>query len=260
VRRFIALIYGLAAYLVFGCVFLYTVGFVAGYGVPKSVDSGRIAPVGEAVVVNLVFLLLFAIQHSLMARAQFKAWFTRFVPKPVERSTYIMLSNLALILLCWQWRPIPYVVWGIQQPLLAWTLIGASLLGWLIAVTSTFLINHFQLFGLEQVANNLAGRQMPPPRFRTPLFYKFVRHPLYLGFIIAFWATPMMTIGHLMLAAFMTAYILVGATLEERDLLELFGDEYRRYQARVSMLMPWRRSADAKTALLGRASGSPRER
>ena len=154
----------------------------------------------------------------------------------------MLLASLALLLLCWQWRPMPSVVWHVSNPELASAIIGLSFVGWLIVLTSTFLINHFELFGLHQVTNNLAGRPMAAPRFRTPLYYKFVRHPLYLGFIIAFWATPTMSVGHLLFAAVTTAYIVVGALLEERDLIEVFGDEYRRYRQRVSMLIPWRRA------------------
>jgi len=178
----------------------------------------------------------------VMARKPFKQWWTTIVPASVERSTYVLFSSLALILLFWQWRPMSAVVWQIADPRIAAAVVGLSAVGWLIVLTSTFLINHFELFGLHQVANNLAGRPMPTPRFRTPLYYKLVRHPIYLGFIIAFWAAPTMTMGHLLFAAVTTAYIVVGASLEERDLIEVFGDEYRRYRGRVSMLVPWRKS------------------
>jgi methanethiol S-methyltransferase len=211
--------------------------------VPKTIDSGASTSLTEALIVNLLLMSLFAIQHSVMARPQFKQVWTRLVPKSVERSTYVLFASLALALLCWQWRPMPTVVWNAENHNIAVALIGLSLVGWLIVLTSTFLINHFELFGLHQVANNLTGRPMPAPRFRTPLYYKFVRHPIYLGFVIAFWATPTMTLGHLLFAAVTTAYILVGILLEERDLVDVFGDEYLHYRDRVSMLLPWRKSA-----------------
>jgi protein-S-isoprenylcysteine O-methyltransferase Ste14 len=242
IARSIALLYGLVAYLIFFVTFLYAVGFVSGLLVPKTIDTGSVVPMTEALIVNILLMSLFAVQHSVMARKQFKQWWTRLVPKSIERSTYVLFSSLVLVLLFWQWRPIPTVVWQINDPQIAMTITGLSFVGWLVVLTSTFLINHFELFGLHQVANNLAGRPMPAPRFRTPLYYQFVRHPLYLGFIIAFWAAPTMTIGHLLFAAVTTAYIIVGILLEERDLIDLFGDDYRRYKDRVSMLVPWRKS------------------
>jgi protein-S-isoprenylcysteine O-methyltransferase Ste14 len=240
---FIALLYGIVAYVTFAATFLYAIGFVSDRVVPKTIDSGAAGPVAEALVINLALMAIFAIQHSVMARKQFKRWWTRYVPPSVERSTYVLLSSIALILLFGNWRPIPTVIWQIDHPQLAIAITALALAGWLIVLSSTFLINHFELFGLHQVANNLAGRQLPAPRFQTPLYYKLVRHPLYLGFIIAFWATPTMSAGHLLFAAVTTAYILVGIVLEERDLVDLFGDEYRRYKSRVSMLVPWRKSA-----------------
>ncbi len=242
ISRIIAFLYGIVAYFLFFVTFLYAIGFVSRIGVPKTIDDGAVRPAMDAAVVNLILLSIFAVQHSVMARRQFKEWWTQFVPKSVERSTYVLLSSLALALVLWQWRPIPTVLWQIDDPQIAMAVTGISLLGFLIALTSTFLINHFELFGLHQVANNLTGRSMPAPRFRTPLYYQFVRHPLYLGFIIAFWVAPTMTIGHLLFAGVTTAYILVGILLEERDLVDLFGDDYRRYRERVSMLVPWRKS------------------
>ena len=241
--RFIAFLYGLACYALFFVTFLYAIGFVMDLGVPKTIDSGTVVPSAEALIVNLLLMAVFAVQHSVMARKQFKAWWTQFVPPQVERSTYVLLASLALVLLFWQWRPMPVPVWQIADPYLAVAVTVLSFIGWLIVLTSTFLINHFELFGLQQVVNNLAGRSASAARFRTPLYYKFVRHPLYLGFIIAFWAAPTMTVGRLLFAAVTTAYIFVGILLEERDLVELFGDEYRRYRQRVSMLVPWRKSA-----------------
>jgi protein-S-isoprenylcysteine O-methyltransferase Ste14 len=241
--KFIAFLYGLVAYFAFFGTILYAIGFVIGLVVPKTIDSGAASSTTQAVVVDLLLMSLFAVQHSVMARRQFKEWWTQYVPKSVERSTYVLLASLTLMLLFWQWRPLPAIVWQIEDPDVAVAIAAVSLVGWVIVFTSTFLINHFELFGLHQVANNLTGRAMPAPRFRTPLYYKFVRHPIYLGFIIAFWAAPTMTVGHLLFAAVTTAYIFVGILLEERDLIDLFGDDYRRYRERVSMLLPWRKSA-----------------
>jgi methanethiol S-methyltransferase len=241
--RIFAFIYGLAAYLIFFGTILYAIGFVTGLAVPKTIDTGAVAPLAEALIVNILLMGLFAVQHSVMARKSFKNWWTRYVPKPVERSTYVLLSSLALVLLFWQWRPMPAVIWQVTDPNIASAILGVSLVGWVLVFASTFLINHFELFGLHQVANNLVGRDMPAVRFMTPLLYKLVRHPLYLGFIIAFWVAPVMTAGHLLFAAVTTAHIFVGIFLEERDLIDMFGDEYRRYRERVSMIIPWRRPA-----------------
>jgi protein-S-isoprenylcysteine O-methyltransferase Ste14 len=242
VRRLIAFLYGVVAYVVFFVTFLYAIGFVEDLLAPKTIDGEAAGSTARALMVNLMLMSIFAIQHSVMARPQFKRWWTKFVPPSVERATYVMLASLALALLIWQWQPLPTVVWQIDDPRIATAVTGLSFVGWLIVLTSTFLINHFELFGLHQVASNLTGRPMAAPRFRTPLYYHFVRHPIYLGFIIAFWAAPTMTIGHLLFAAVTTAYIIVGIQLEERDLIDIFGDQYRSYKSRVSMLVPWRRS------------------
>jgi methanethiol S-methyltransferase len=240
--RFIAFLYGIASYVAFFVTFLYAVGFVSGLVVSKTIDTGTVVPVVEALIVNLLLMSVFAIQHSIMARKQFKQWWTQYVPKSVERSTYVLLASLALALLFWQWRPMPTVVWQVANPAIANAIIGLSFIGWFLVLVSTFLINHFELFGLYQVANNLTGRDMPVMRFKTPILYNFVRHPIYLGFIIAFWAAPTMTVGHLLFAAVTTAYIFVGIFLEEHDLTELFGDDYRNYKRRVSMIIPWQKS------------------
>ena len=240
--RFVAFVYGLAAYALFFVTFLYAIGFVTRLGVPKDIDGGTVGPLVESIVINVLLMSVFAIQHSVMARPVFKRWWTRIVPNSVERSTYVLFATLALILLLWQWRPIPQVVWSVTNPGIAAVVTAVSLFGWLLVLLSTFLINHFELFGLHQVINNARGKQMPPARFKTPALYRMVRHPIYLGFIIAFWAAPTMTVGHLLFAAVTTAYIFVGIFLEERDLTELFGDEYRRYRQRVRMLLPIRKA------------------
>jgi protein-S-isoprenylcysteine O-methyltransferase Ste14 len=219
-----AFLFGAVAYLTFLFTILYAIGFVEGLIVPKAIDTGAKSPVFGALAINLALMSLFAVQHSVMARSSFKQWWTRFI-----------------LLLFWQWRPMPAVIWDVEEPEMAAVIVGLSFVGWVIVFTSTFLINHFELFGLHQVANHLAGREMSPPVFRTPLLYKFVRHPIYLGFIIAFWAAPTMTAGHLLFAVVTTAYIFVGILLEERDLTAMFGDDYRRYRKRVSMLLPWRK-------------------
>ncbi len=237
--KLMAFLYGIVAYLAFAVTIVYAIGFVVGLVVPKTIDSGTVVPLTEAIVVNLLLMSLFAVQHSVMARPQFKKWWTQFVPVAVERSTFVLFSSLALLLLFWQWRPIPAVVWQVSNPQVATLLLGLGLFGWLLVFISTFLINHFELFGLHQVANHLAGKPMPAVHFRTPMLYNLVRHPIYLGFIIFFWATPVMTAGHLLFAAVTTAYIFVGIMLEEHDLTAVFGDEYRRYRQRVAMIVPF---------------------
>src|SRR5262245_56547474 len=220
-----ALLYGLASFLVFFVTILYAIGFVMGMVVPKTIDTGAKTPVIGAVVINLLLMSLFAVQHSVMARPRFKAWWTQFVPKPIERSTYVLLASSILLLLFWQWRPIPHVLWQVNDPDFAAVVAVIALAGWVLVFGCLFLLSHFELFALWPVGNHLVDRAASPARFRTPLFYKFVRHPLYLGFIIAFWAAPVMTVGHMLFAAVTTAYILVGVWFEERDLVEMFGDQ-----------------------------------
>ncbi|MGY3618553.1 methanethiol S-methyltransferase [Bradyrhizobium sp. USDA 10063] len=243
--RIASICFGLVAYAIFLGTLLYMIGFVFGAVVPKSIDSGPAAPTLEAVIVNLLLLSLFALQHSVMARRTFKQWWTRFIPKAIERSVYVFLSSLALLLLVWQWRPIPATIWSVVDPTAATALTALSLFGWLIALFASFQINHFELFGLQQVIANRTVSTVGDARFKTPFLYRLVRHPLYLGFIIAFWSTPTMTAGHLLFAAVTTAYIFIGASLEERDLIALFGDQYRQYRQRVAMLVPWPRSIKA---------------
>jgi protein-S-isoprenylcysteine O-methyltransferase Ste14 len=237
---FASLLYGVIAYLLFLGTFLYAIAFVGNMPVPKTIDSGQAGPIIPALIIDLLLLGIFAIQHSVMARPGFKRWWTRFVPQPVERATYVLLASLALLLLYWQWQPIQQPVWSITGSLGRVVTQAIFWSGWALVLLSTFLINHFELFGLRQVYARLRGKMLPEPVFRTPFLYKRVRHPLYLGFLLAFWATPYMTVGHLLFAIGTTGYILIGIYLEERDLIGLFGDQYRRYQQQVSMLIPMR--------------------
>lgn len=227
-------LYGLAAYFVFFGTFLYAIAFVGDFPVPKTIDSGDAGPVMAAVAIDLLLLGLFGLQHSVMARPGFKRWWTRFVPKPIERATYVLLASLALALVFWQWRPIPAPVWAITNPAAAAAVQAVSWLGWATVLLSSFLLDHFELFGLRQAF----ARAAHDPKFRTPFLYKLVRHPIYLGFLLAFWAAPSMTAGHLLFAAATTGYILIGIRLEERDLVDTFGGSYCVYRQQVPMLVP----------------------
>jgi protein-S-isoprenylcysteine O-methyltransferase Ste14 len=236
--RSLVLGYGVLAYLIFFGTFLYAVGFIAQLVVPKTINSGATASTGQALLINLALMSLFAVQHSGMARQSFKKLFAAFASPALERSTYVLLASLSLVLLFWQWRPITAIVWEIETPMAAYAAVAGSFAGWLVVLYSTFLISHFELFGLTQVVSHFAGRLAEPMKFRTPGLYRLIRHPIYLGFIIAFWSTPTMTLGHMLFATVTTAYIFVGIWLEERDLVTLFGDQYRHYRQKVAMLIP----------------------
>lgn len=237
-KRFVFFIYGIVCYLIFFVTFLYAVGFVDNLAVPKTIDKGYQGGTAYAWLVNILLLSLFALQHSIMARPEFKKWWTRFVPSAIERSTYVLFASASLILLFVFWRPLADVVWDVQNTFLSGLLIGLYFFGWFIVLFGTFLINHFNLFGLQQVYNNLNNREPGTQLFVTPLFYRFVRHPIMLGFIIAFWAAPYMTIGHMLFSVGTTAYILIAIQLEERDMVGVYGAEYKRYQREVSQIIP----------------------
>ena len=242
VARALTLLYGVGTYLFFFGTFLYLIGFVGNWVVPKGIDDGTpAASAGAAVAVNVLLLGLFAVQHTIMARPAFKEVWTRWVPWHVERSTFVLLSTAILAVMAWQWRPLPEPVWRFESPLAAGVLVVVSLAGWGIVLVSTFLIDHFELFGVKQTVSYALGRPLEPPRFKERLFYRWVRHPLMLGFLIAFWATPTMSQGHLLFAVVTTLYVLIAIQIEERTLVHLHGEQYRSYQRRVPMLLPFGR-------------------
>ena len=239
-QRILAVGYALVAYLIFFATFLWLIAFLADVAIfPTTVDDAvNGAPIVQALVIDLALIALFGIQHSVMARPAFKERWTRVVPASVERSTYVLAAAIVLGLLLYYWHTLDGTIWDVRDSAVAPFIWVVFAVGWAVLLLSTFLINHFELFGLHQVANNLAGREMSPPVFRSPLFYNFVRHPIYLGFIIAFWATPYLTTSHLLFAAGMTVYILIGIAHEERDLVSYFGQSYEDYRRRVGMLLP----------------------
>ncbi len=247
-KRIVAFVYGVVCYGVFFATLLYAIGFLGNFGVPKSIDSGLEGSAAAALGIDGALLALFALQHSIMARPWFKRAWTRIVAEPVERSTYVLFSSVAMLLMFWQWRPIGGIIWKIDGGIGETIMLGLYIAGLLIVLLSTFLINHFDLFGLRQVYLYLLGRSYTHLEFRTPFFYRYVRHPLYVGWLLTFWAAPVMTVAHLFFAVMTTAYILVAIRFEEADLLTVHGEKYRQYRKQVPMLVPaWGGNAIAGT-------------
>jgi len=247
IHRWAIFAYGLIAYVLFLGTFLYAVGFIHNV-VPKSIDSGTPGPIGTAMLVNALLLGLFAVQHTIMARPAFKAWWTRIIPRAMERSTFVLVTCGVFALMFWQWRPMPEFMWHVENPAVRATLYAVSLSGVLLVLYSSFCIDHFDLFGLRQVMLHLRRKAYTHPGFAMPVLYRLVRNPLMLGFLIAFWSTPDMTLGHLFFAAMTTGYIFFGVSMEERDLLKMLDDEYRQYRARTPMLIPGHRRRRPQTA------------
>ncbi len=236
--RIAAVLYGAVSYVAFLAVFVYAIGFVTDIAVPRSIDRATNAPLAHAALIDVGLLSLFAVQHSVMARPAFKKWWTRYVPAPVERSTYVLLASAALALLFWQWRSIETIGWDVEPEPARIALTAVGFVGWTIVLASTFMIDHFELFGVRQVLHAWWSKPHGEPGFRTVLLYRLVRHPLMLGFLVAFWSTPTMTVGHLLFALVTTGYIILALQLEERDLVNALGEPYRRYRQRVPMLIP----------------------
>jgi protein-S-isoprenylcysteine O-methyltransferase Ste14 len=237
-RKLLAALYSILVYVLFLAVFLYAIGFVENVLVPKSIDSGSGGQIVSSLLIDAGLLVLFALQHSIMARSWFKRVWTRIVPQEIERSTFVLFASLVLALVCWQWRPLPQTVWSVVDPIGSKALLVVSWSGWVLLLLSTFLISHFQLFGVSQGLARLIGQTPPEPAFVTPYLYRWLRHPIYAGFILAFWAAPHMSLGHLFFAVATTGYIFVGIWFEERDLIAHFGERYRQYRATVGMLVP----------------------
>jgi len=244
-KKTIFLLYGVISYLLFFGTFLYSFGFVGNLFVPKSIDGPAQVPLLQATLINAGLLLLFALQHSIMARPAFKATWTKLIPEPLERSTYVLLSSICLVLLETQWQPMGGIIWSVESVVGKNIITGIFITGWLIVLLSTFMINHFDLFGLRQVWFYFLGKKYEPLHFRVPFFYKYVRHPLYLGWLLAFWATPVMTVAHLLFESLTTGYIFIAIYFEERDLVKTFGSKYNEYKKKVPMIIPMRKKSAA---------------
>lgn len=245
-KKIMFLLYGIISYLAFFGTILYAIGFVGNFVVPKTIDGTPQVPLASAILINASLLLLFALQHSIMARPAFKSWWTKFIPAELERSSYVLLASLCLVLMMWQWQPVGGIIWSVENTAAKTILLIAYLTGWAIVFISTFLINHFDLFGLRQVWLYFTGKPYTPLPFRLPGFYRLVRHPLYLGFLVAFWATPVMTIAHLLFALLTTGYILTAIQFEERDLITHFGEKYKAYKRWAPMLIPFSKRKQAR--------------
>ncbi|MCG8378572.1 MAG: isoprenylcysteine carboxylmethyltransferase family protein [Proteobacteria bacterium] len=239
-NKHLVMLYGVVSYLLFFIIFLYLIAFVGNFIVPKTIDSGEVGSLIPSIIINVILLLIFAFQHSVMARPAFKAWLTKYIPASIERSTYVMFTNIALLLIFMFWQPMPELIWNIESSIGSLILNGIFWLGWIIVLLSTFMINHFDLFGLRQVYINFKGQEYSHLEFRKVGLYKLCRHPIMLGIVIAIWATPAMSIGHLLFAVVLTMYIYIALQFEERDLVNFFGDTYKQYQAKVPMLFPFK--------------------